>query len=121
MAIDSMKASTTPGARPESPKVVEEQLVCALTGQPVRAEEAYWAPPLVTVRELLSTIFSNVVRSPGNLGYVLFAEQPNVPYAPGAREQLAARRSAEQLKLLLLLLLLVALIVAPILLLTMSS
>ena len=42
-----------------------------------------------------------------------------MPYAPAAREQLAARRSAEQLKLLVGLLLVVALIAAPILLLSM--
>jgi hypothetical protein len=42
-----------------------------------------------------------------------------VPYAPAAREQLAARRSAEQIKLLGVLLLVVALIAVPILLLAM--
>jgi hypothetical protein len=57
------------------------------------------------------------VRSPGTLGHLLFAEQPNVPYAPDAREQLAARRGAEQLKLLVGLLIAIALIAAPIMLL----
>ena len=120
MAINSMEAPTAGSLPPQSAAVVEEQLVCALTGRPVSADEAYWAPPLVTARELVSTVFGNLVRSPGNLGYVLFAEQPNVPYAQDAREQLAARRSAEQLKLLVGLLLLVALIVAPILILTLG-
>jgi hypothetical protein len=112
MAIDYAQAPAS------SKEVVHEQLFCALTGKPVSAEEAYWAPPLVTFRELLSAIGQGL-RSPGTLGSILFAEQPNVPYAPEAREQLAARRSSEQLKLLVGLLLIIVVIVAPIVLLAM--
>src|SRR5215216_1509454 len=83
------------------PAVVEEQLFCTLTGKPVSTKEAYWAPPFVTARELIATVFTMALRSPALLGQVLFAEQPNVPYAPEAREQLAARRATEQIKLLL--------------------
>ena len=107
------------GSQPENKAVVEERLVCALTGKPISAAEAYWAPPLVTARELVSAIVSNLVHTPGNLGHALLAEQPNVPYAQEAREQLAARRSAEQLKLLVGLLALVALVALPIILMTM--
>jgi len=106
-------------AEPAKKEVVHEQLYCALTGVPVSADEAYWAPPLVTFRQLLAAIAHGLAHSPGALGTILFAEQPNVPYAPAAREQLAARRSAEQIKLLVGLLLLVALIATPILLLAM--
>jgi hypothetical protein len=113
MAIDY--ATAEPGKQ----EIVHEQLYCALTGAPVSAEEAYWAPPLVTFRQLFVAIAHGLVHAPGTLGTILFVEQPNVPYAPAAREQLAARRSAEQLKLLVLLLLVVALIAAPILLLAM--
>lgn len=95
--------------------VLEEQLHCALTGKPVSAQEAYWAPPLVTARELVSTVFNTLIHAPATLGALLMAEQPNVPYAPDAREELASRRSSEQLKLLLGMLIIVALIVAPIL------
>lgn len=102
----------------EQPKVmVNEQLHCALTGKPVRADEAYWAPPLITTGELIGTLVRTAIRTPSLLGHVLFDEQPNVPYAKEAREQLAARRSTEQLKLLLVVLTLVAVVVAPILLL----
>lgn len=87
---------------------------CALTGKEIPSDEAYWAPPLVTTRQLFGTIFSNITLTPGNLGHVLFDEQPDVPYAPDAREELAARRTTEQVKLLLILLLLVALIVVPV-------
>jgi hypothetical protein len=108
---------TTPDQTPTQSKVVvDEQLFCALTGKPITAEEAYWAPPLITTRQLLTTMLQTATRTPSNLGFVLFGEQPNVPYAQDAREQLAARRSAEQLKLLVILLVLVALVVAPILL-----
>ncbi len=114
MAIDYADA---PAA--DQPAVVHEQLFCALTGKPVSAEEAYWAPPLVTARELITAVARGAMRSPGTLGHVLFDEQANVPYAPDAREQLAARRSAEQLKLLVGLLLVIALLVVPIVMLTM--
>src|SRR3954468_17336707 len=94
MAIDYATAA------PNSKEIVHEQLYCALTGVPVSTEEAYWAPPLITFRQLIAAIAHGVAHSPSTLGTVLFAEQPNVPYAPAAREQLAARRSAEQIKLL---------------------
>lgn len=100
--------------------IVHEQLYCALTGVPVSAEEAYWAPPLVTFRQLTTAIIQGLTHSPGTLGTILFAEQPNVPYAPAAREQLAARRSAEQIKLLVGLLVVIALLAAPILFLAMQ-
>ena len=113
MAIDY--AAAEPGAK----EIVHEQLYCALTGVPVSADEAYWAPPLVTFRQLIAAITHGLAHSPGTLVALLFAEQPNVPYAPAAREQLAARRSAEQIKLLVGLLVVIALIAAPILLLAM--
>lgn len=96
-----------------------KQLVCALTGKPVNADDAYWAPPLITAGHLVSTCVSTLIHSPGNLGHVLLAEQPNVPYAPDARDLLASRRSTEQVKLLVILLLVAALIIAPILLVAM--
>jgi hypothetical protein len=119
MAIEITEAPGAEHVTGQSAAVVNEQLFCALTGKPIRAEEAYWAPPLVTARDLVLTIVSTVFRTPGNLGHILFAEQPNVPYAQDVREQLAARRSAEQLKLLVGLLFAVAVIAAPILLLVM--
>ncbi|KAB8145226.1 hypothetical protein F8S13_05195 [Chloroflexia bacterium SDU3-3] len=105
--------SQKPEAKAEGP------LFCALTGKPVSPEEAYWAPPLITTKELLSTIFSTLFSAPGNLGQILMAEQPNVPYAPDARPLLAQRRSAEQVKLLLILLLIAAVILTPVFLLAM--
>jgi hypothetical protein len=114
MAIDQAAAPAI-----HSHDVVEEQLYCALTGKPVSAAEAYWAPPLITARDLIGTVLRVGTRAPGTLGQLLFDEQPNVPYAPDARDLLAARRSSEQLKLLVGLLLVIALIAAPIVLLSM--
>lgn len=98
----------------QEPVVVSGELRCALTGVAVRPDEAYWAPPLITTGQLVATVYRTLTTAPGALGQVLFGELPNVPYAPAAREQLAARRSAEQLKLLALLLLVAALLVLPV-------
>ncbi len=89
---------------------------CHLTGEEISSDEAYWAPPLVTSGQLFNAISSNITR-PGELKRVLMEEQPDVPYAPGAREELGRRRTAEQLKVLVLILVIVAIIVVPILLL----
>ncbi|NJK79697.1 MAG: hypothetical protein HC876_01355 [Chloroflexaceae bacterium] len=91
---------------------------CALTDEEIRADEAYWAPPLITVQQLVGTIFSTLLRDPSNLKHVLLAKQDDVAYSPAAREELAARRTAEQLKLLLALLVLLAVIVGIIWLIT---
>lgn len=100
----------------EQPVVVSGELRCALTGRALSPEEAHWAPPLVTVRELVATFLTTLFRTPGSLGQVLLGDLPNVPYAPEARERLAARRTTEQVKLLGLILLISALFVLPILL-----
>jgi hypothetical protein len=120
MAVHTSTVSAE--AAPPEPQaaVIEEQLVCALTGRPIAREEAYWAPPLITAGQLVSATLQTLTRSPGSLGHVLFEEQPNVPYAQDARDTLAARRSAEQLKLLVGLLTLAALVCAPVLWLTLG-
>jgi hypothetical protein len=104
---------TSPGKATDTPSVVSGEVTCALTGRTLRAEEAYWAPPVITARQLVTALVSNAVRTPSNLGHVLFEEQPNVPYHPEARQLLASRRTAEQLKLLLILLAVAAIIVVP--------
>ncbi len=113
-----MSAQMTSQAQNNSaPVVVSGEVQCALTGKTLRAEDAYWAPPLITARELITAVITNL-RTPSKLGVILFEEQPNVPYDPEARQQLGARRSIDQMKLLGLLLLIAAIIVIPIFLLT---
>jgi hypothetical protein len=99
----------------QDPVVVSGELRCALTGRALSPEEAFWAPPLITTRQLVTTFVTTLFRAPGALGQVLLGDLPNVPYAPEARAQLASRRTVEQLKLLAVILLLAALLVTPIL------
>ncbi|GAB4449227.1 MAG: hypothetical protein OHK0015_54360 [Chloroflexi bacterium OHK40] len=111
---------TSPQSAPAheaEPTVVSGELRCALTGRQLRPDEAYWAPPLVTAHQLIAAVLRTLLTAPGTLGQLLLGEQPNVPYAPEARQQLAARRTAEQLKLLVGILVAAALLIAPILLL----
>lgn len=114
--LDRHATFTTP-TQPAT--VVDEDIVCTLTGKPLQREEAYWAPPLVTARELITSVIHALLHAPDTLGTILLAEQANVPYAQDARELLARRRSTEQMKLLAVFLVIGALIVAPILLLVM--
>jgi hypothetical protein len=111
---------STNGQTGQSATVVSGEVKCFLTGRTLPAEDAYWAPPLVTARDLVGALVTNLFRTPSNLGHVLFDEQPNVPYHPEARQQLASRRTAEQLKLLLILLLVAVVIFVPVFMLAMS-
>jgi hypothetical protein len=115
--MPALSSTSTTSSSAADPTVVSSDLRCALTGRPLSPEEAYWAPPLITARELIETTMRTLFSAPSNLGAVLTAEQPNVPFAPEARPQLANRRSVEQLKLLALLMLIAALLIAPIVLL----
>lgn len=115
--MSALSSTPTAPAPAANPTVVNSDLRCALTGRPLSPEEAYWAPPLITARQLVETTVRTLFSAPGNLGAVLSAELPNVPYAPEARTQLGNRRSAEQLKLLGLLMLIAALLIVPIVLL----
>lgn len=116
----SVELSDSPVIASQTPTMVQSELRCALTGQVIAPGEAYWAQPLITARQLITTVMTTTMRTPSNLGHVLFDEMPNVPYAQEAREELAARRTAEQLKLLVLMLLIAAVIITPVVMLTMG-
>ncbi len=113
MSAELMSHPQRPAGEAE-PAVVSGEIRCALTGRVLAPEEAYWAPPLITARQLVTSVFQTLVTTPSNLGHILMGELPNVPYAPEARQTLANRRTAEQLKLLVLLLVIAALLVVPI-------
>lgn len=117
MSAQLTSPSSQPRSIAEEPTTVNGDLHCALTGKLIHPDEAYWAPPLVTTRDLLTTLWQTLLSNPGTLGQVLMGEQPNVPYAPEARPELGRRRSIEQVKLLGLLLLIAALLIVPIVLL----
>jgi hypothetical protein len=116
MPVELISESARPDQEGDAVQI-ESDIRCALTGRSLRPDEAYWAPPLVTVGELVATIWRTMTTTPGNLSYVLMSEQPNVAYAPEARQELARRRSTEQVKLLGLLLLIAAVLIIPIMLL----
>ncbi len=115
MSVDLRHAPTMLSST--EPLVVNGELRCALTGRLLNADEAYWAPPLITTDDLLRAFVRTIFTAPGTIGQVLMADLPNVPYAPEARELLGRRRSVEQVKLLGLLLLIAALLIVPIVLL----
>ncbi len=108
---DSNSSSLPPAVQ------VDSDLHCALTGRRLNADEAYWAPPLVTTGELIGTIWRTLLTNPADMSRILMEEPTNVPYAPEARQELARRRSTEQAKLLGVLLLVAALVIVPIVLL----
>ncbi len=87
------------------------ELRCSLTGRPLTPEEAYWAPPLITARDLVTVFFKTLVTNPAALRDILLSDLPDVPYAPEARPLLARRRSVEQAKLLGLLLIIAVVVV----------
>ncbi len=116
MPVDLISPSARPGQDGGTVQI-DSEIRCALTGRSLRPDEAYWAPPLVTVNDLVSTVWKTLTTSPGSLSEVLMSEQPNVAYAPEARQELARRRSTEQVKLLGLLLLIAAALIIPIVLL----
>jgi hypothetical protein len=93
-ASDGDLAMTSPS------HAADAELHCALTGRVLSPDEAYWAPPLVTFNQLVTTIAATALRAPAQLGHLLTAEQADVAYAPEARELLVRRRSVEQAKFL---------------------
>jgi hypothetical protein len=113
MPVKLMSQPVRPGQEGGAVQI-DSEIRCAITGRSLRPDEAYWAPPLVTVRDLVTTVWKALTTAPGSLGQMLMGEQPNVPYAPEARQELARRRSVEQIKLLGLLLLIAAALIVPI-------
>lgn len=83
---------------------------CTVCRQGICGEHTYMGHPLITARQLVTTTVNTAVRAPALLNDLLFRELDKVPYCPECREEVAARRQSEQLKLmggLLLILLLV--------------
>ena len=69
--------------------------------------------PFISAWQLVTTIFTTVVRAPGMLGEILFKELDQVAYCAECREDIGQRRQTEQLKvaggMLLVMLLIVGL------------
>lgn len=86
-------------------------LACALCHTPLCAEHAVMGQPFITARQLATTTAVTALRAPALLGDLLFKELDKVPYCAACRAQLAARRTAEQLKFLGGVLLVLALLI----------
>ncbi|MBP1467182.1 hypothetical protein EYB53_015820 [Candidatus Chloroploca sp. M-50] len=108
-----MSVPVTTSSSGPSTTVIKGELHCALTGKSIGPEHAYWAPPLITTRQLITTFVQTLFTNPGALGEVLLGELPNVPYDPAVRQELGNRRTAEQLKLLVFLLMIAAVLIVP--------
>lgn len=67
--------------------------------------------PFITARQLMATTATTAVRAPGLLPDILFKELDQVAYCAGCREELAGKRTSEQLKFLLTILFIMAVVI----------
>ncbi len=74
---------------------------CTLCRATLCAEHTQSGHPLITARQLVTTTAVTAIRTPGLLGDILFKEMDQVPYCANCRNDVAARRTTEQLKFLL--------------------
>jgi predicted nucleic acid-binding Zn ribbon protein len=84
---------------------------CTVCGAALRDEDIRLGQPFITARQLVTTIMTTAVRAPGVLSDLLFKELDQVPYCAECRDELAAKRTGEQLKFLLGVLLIMALVI----------
>lgn len=84
---------------------------CTKCGTALCTLHVHQGQPFISARQLVATTASTAVRTPALLGDILFKELDQVPYCAECREDLAARRTTEQLKFLLGMLLIVAVVV----------
>ncbi|MBA3944458.1 MAG: hypothetical protein H0X37_07845 [Herpetosiphonaceae bacterium] len=84
---------------------------CSLCRQGLCQEHANRWHPLITARQLATTIFNTAVKTPNLLSDILLKEVGQVDYCPDCRELIAERRQSEQIKFLLCALLLMAMVI----------
>jgi hypothetical protein len=75
------------------------------------AEHVQMGQPFISARQLVTTTATTALRAPGVLSDLLFKELEQVPYCAECREELAARRTTEQLKFLIGMLLVLAVVI----------
>jgi len=85
--------------------------VCAACGVPLQHGEAHYGHPLITARQLVTMGTQAAIRSPRLFGEVMLKELPPVPYCTACRQQLPAKRQAEQLKFMMGVLLFIVLVI----------
>ncbi len=79
----------------------QEDVLCTACGAPLQHAEAHYGHPLITARQLVSMGTQAAIRSPRLFGEVMLKELPPVPYCAVCRQQLPAKRQAEQLKFMM--------------------
>lgn len=84
---------------------------CTVCNTALCADHTKMGQPFITARQLVTTTTSTALRAPAMLSDLLFKELDLVPYCVDCRDELAAKRTAEQLKVLLGMLLIIAVVV----------
>lgn len=94
-----------------SPAPMTTATTCTVCGTALRDDDIKLGQPFITARQLVTTIVTTALRAPGVLSDLLFKELDQVPYCAECRDELAAKRTGEQLKFLVGVLLIMALVI----------
>ena len=84
---------------------------CTVCKSALCSEHVQQGQPFISARQLVTTTATMAIRAPGVLADLLFKELDLVPYCASCREELAAKRTGEQLKFLIGMLLILALVI----------
>lgn len=84
---------------------------CTVCHVALCADHTKMGQPFITARQLVTTTATTAFRAPAMLNDLLFKELDLVPYCVDCRDELASRRTGEQLKVLLGMLLVIALVI----------
>ena len=84
---------------------------CTVCKSALCATHVQMGQPFISARQLVTTTATTALRAPGVLADLLFNELDMVPYCASCREELAAKRTGEQLKFLIGMLLVLALVI----------
>lgn len=94
-----------------SPAPTTTATTCTVCRTALRDDDIKLGQPFITARQLVTTIVTTALRAPGVLSDLLFKELDQVPYCADCRDELAAKRTSEQLKFLVGVLLIMALVI----------
>ncbi len=84
---------------------------CTVCKSALCATHVQMGQPFISARQLVATTATTALRAPAVLGDLLFRELDQVPYCVSCREDLAAKRTTEQLKFLVGMLLVLAMVI----------
>ncbi len=84
---------------------------CTVCNTALCSTHVHQGQPFISAGQLVATTATTAFRAPAMLGDLLFKEMELVPYCESCREELAGKRTGEQLKFLLGILLIMALVI----------